>query len=139
MSLLKRLKADLLAARKNKDKELTTALSTLLSDAEKIGKDDRKAPGRETTDIEVVGLLKKLISSCVEFKGLVTDEAIKATKDAEIAFYIQYMPKQMDEDEIRNVIEGLGVTTLGAIMGHFKANHAGLYDGAVVKRIAEGV
>ncbi len=59
----------------------------------------------------------------------------------EVAFLDQFIPKQLDESELRDIIscfvDANDTTNIGSIMQFFKANYQGLYDGSVVSKIAK--
>jgi uncharacterized protein YqeY len=62
--------------------------------------------------------------------------------DREIQILESFLPKQMNEEELRAVIEHFKAANpganVGAIMGHLKAEFAGLYDGKLASQIAKG-
>lgn len=142
MSLLEKIRADALAARKAKD----TSASVLIT---LIGEIDTKAksfsPAREMTDDEVVAVIKKFLKGINETLGVLTPavgsaEAMKSQVDKAVAerdALEGYLPKQMTDAEIRNfaasrIADG---ANLGMVMGALKAEHSGQYDG----KLASGI
>ena len=87
--LLNKIKADQLAARKAKDGLATALLTTLIGDAEMVGKN----AGRLVTDEEVVAVIKKFIKNI--------DFGIASTKDvSNIDGSADYYVNQLKEKSI---------------------------------------
>ena len=145
MSLIQSIKQDQLAARKASKTRLASILTTLIGEAEMKVFDDGK---RETTDTEVITVLKKFHVNAVANAQLFNHRNIQsqATRQGyleEVAVYESYMPKQMTEAEITNVIERHFITTTqglkGIVMRYFKENYAGQYDGKVVSSVVDNL
>lgn len=132
MTLLQRIKDDQLQARKDRNQNKTSALTTLYSEAANIGLNDHK---RESTDLEVIAVVKKFIKSINELIAVVDEEtAISYIHEREI--YEAYIPKQLTEDEIiviaKQVISTIAepsIRSLGIVMNELNRKHAGLFDG----------
>lgn len=151
MSLMNKLRADNLKARKEKDTVAANLLTTLVSEATMVGKNNGN---RETTDEEALRVVKKFLDNAKETRELLLKNGAienRVTCDwqpidqvnLEIKLLESYMPKQMTEDEIRSEINFVNSTspgtTLGEVMKHFKANFSGQYDGKLVSQIAKEV
>ena len=144
MSLLMKIKADQLAARK-KYAETTFEkyavdsrfLTTLYAEAAKVGKD---AGNRETTDAEVVAVLKKFQKNIEETKKATRGKEVHETLDREVAILERYLPKQLTEGELIDKVLDLRsksiIGDLKGCMAYFKSHYAGQYDGAVLSRVA---
>lgn len=135
--MLTQLKADQLAARKAKQTVRAKLLTTLISDAEMIGKNDGN---RETTESEVIALVKKYIKNAEE----VLLHGNNAETVEELAILEGYLPTQLNDDQIevivQQVIEEQSLTEpkqMGLIMKHLKQNYDGQFDGAAAARIAK--
>jgi len=137
MNLMQRIRSDQVKARKQKDKTTATLLTTLLGEASMVGKNDGN---RETTDAEVVAMLKKFIKNI--------DETIKVSADTdelqtEKKVLEAYLPTQMSESELREKItqfvDGKQGLNIGTVMKFLKENHAGQYDGKSASTIAKEV
>ena len=142
MSLIQEIKVKQLAARKSRDGMTASALTTLIGEAEVVGKNNN----REVTDAEVVAMLKKFIKNAAEtrktaeqYKNHVAVEQL----DAELALYNEFLPTQMDEADLRVVMTAIiqensiqSKKQLGMLLKALKEQHNGLYDGAVASRIA---
>ena len=143
--MIKRLKRDLLTARKNKDKFRAGVLGALVSEAVMIGKNNGN---RETTDQECLSLIQKFKKGVVENLNLTASghdyfEKRKLLRD-EISVYNEYLPKQLTEEEI---VKEIGIfigkdpshANIGKIMGHFKQKFEGQFDGKELARITKEV
>lgn len=140
MSLITQIKEDIMAARRAKDLKTLVSLQTLLGDAEKIG----KAKLRETTDEEVVSIVKKAIENnniCLAQKPSV-ELTEKLNTENDLIF--KYLPVQMSDAEIKLVISQIisekalnNVSQAGQIMGEMKKRFAGKYDGALAMQLAK--
>jgi uncharacterized protein YqeY len=154
MSLIEKIKQDQLAARKanivagaqfdTKNVIKASVLTTLIGEAVAIGKNDGN---RQVTDEEVVAILKKFIKNI--------DEVIRVAGDyrdwnkcddaeAEKQFLLTYLPKQLTESELIDVVSGIislledkSPKNMGKVLGSLKQSHAGLYDGAMASKIVK--
>lgn len=144
--LIDQIKKDSLVARKARETDKATALSTLYSEASMIGKNDGN---RETTDTEVIQVVKKFI------KGI--DETIKvlekkngnekltveiAEYEAEKLLFSVYLPTQLRADELKVVIGGILVDNditdmkgMCLVMKTLKENYEGQFDGGLASKI----
>lgn len=130
MSLIEQLKADQVVARKARDKDTASSLTTVLGELE-----TETYRGQELTDEFIIRKLKKDIEN---LKELNTDSA-----QAEIVLLSGYLPKQMSEEELKSTIESILADAeqpnIGTVMQTLKANYAGLYNGGDASRIAKGI
>ena len=144
--LIDQIKKDSLVARKARETDKATALSTLYSEASMIGKN---GGNRETTDTEVIQTVKKFI------KGI--DETIKvlekkngneiltveiAEYEAEKLLFSIYLPKQLTEEELTKEIHVIMVINviadmkgMGLIMKILKEKFEGRFDGGLASKI----
>lgn len=138
MSILQKIKDDLLAARKAGKVIERSLLTTVLSEVQMIGKNDG---GRDTTDAETIAYLKKMIKNTNDTIGHVpADSTGREVLVQEVAILSSYLPQQMTEEQIQSIIEDLKDKAYGVpeIMKYFKEKHAGFYDGAFVSKLARG-
>jgi uncharacterized protein YqeY len=141
-SLKDRLRADLTAAIKSRDELRSSTLRMVLSaitNAEVAGKQ-----ARELSDDDVVGVLsteaKKRREAATAFEDAGrTDSAAK--ERAEAAVITEYLPAQLSDDEIRDLVTstiatlgvaGEGMRAMGKVMGALQPQVKGRADGAVV-------
>lgn len=144
MTLFEQIKADQLTARKAHNGLAASLLTTLIGEAAAVGKNNGN---REVTDTEVTALIKKFI------KGM--DETLTyldksdgdnldacATVKTEHAILSAYLPKQMDEATLTEVLCELVTNVgpdLGKLMAALKAQYAGQYDGKMASTLAKKV
>lgn len=147
MSLIQKIKADQLTARKKyaetgfeKHAVDSRFLTTLYAEAAKVGKD---AGNRETTDDEVVAVLKKFQKNIEETRKATRDSGVHETLAREERLVMSYLPKQFSEAELSDIVTGLRsksvISDLKSCMAYFKAHYAGQYDGAVLSKVAKTV
>ena len=139
MSLMEKIRADQLTARKSKNAEATALLTTLLGEAGIIGKNDF---GRETTDDEVVGVIRKFIKNIDFTLEKVHDESARALAQLEKTILESYLPTQLSYDQISSEIDKILLTVdikkaKGAVMKHFKDNFANLYEAKTILEILD--
>lgn len=137
--LLEKIKADQLAARKNKEALKATLLTTLFSEAQMKGKN----AGRETTDEETIQVIQKFLKGINETitylqKGL--DGGLLATVVGEKEILEAYLPKMATEDEIKSEVAALkaaGAANIGAIMKGLKDKFGSALDGKLASQLAK--
>lgn len=146
MTMIERLKADQMIARKAKDSVKVTLLSTLIGEVTKVGKD---ADDRDTTDAEAIAVIKKFKKNIEDTQTLIVKqnpECGNSTVNSlkyEISLYDSYIPKQLDAESLTTTIATLKLHNdniqMKDIMGYLKANFAGLYDGKLASQIANQI
>ena len=66
---------------------------------------------------------------------------LAATEEAQLAVILEYLPKQLGEEELRAAISTLvhdsGATSIGPIMKELSSRYPGRYDGKLASRIAQ--
>jgi uncharacterized protein YqeY len=141
-SLLARIKADALTARKSRDAIASSLLITLGSEASMTGVNDGK---RESTDAEVLATVRKFLKGNTELLAVRGDDEVALREKTILE---GYLPKQMTEDELRAAItvitQELGITTItgkdtGAIMKALTVKHAGQYAGAQASALVKSL
>jgi len=125
------IKAENLAARKNKDKFTSGILTCLIGEIEIVGKNNGN---RKTTDAEAVKVIQKFKKGAEEVqKAKPSDEVLK-----EIEIYDTYLPKLMTEQEltelISDMIKSLPNPNIGMLMGQLKKSGKD-YDGKMASAI----
>jgi len=146
MSILQAIKNASLEARKRRDSDAASALVTLYSEAAMKGKN---AGGRESTDEETIEVVKKFIKNVDDFlsaKSFAHSDPTAVKLLNEKALYTAFLPKQMDEAEIRAQLLGLkealgcsGPKSMGLLLKEFKAKFNGLYNGEAAAKIAKEI
>ena len=142
MSLREKINSAVKDAMKAKESKKRDALRLLTSAFKQIEVDER----RELSDEDVMKIIqnkvKKGNESAHQYKEAGREDLMQIELD-EIQFYEEYLPKQLNDDEltvaIKKVIEKVGATTMkdmGKVMGVASKELAGLADG---KRINQSV
>ncbi len=137
-SLQDRLREDLNASRKARNKPLTLVLGTVLADIE----NHHTTVQREITDADVVDVLRKAVKRRRESleafeKGGRAELA--AQEKEEIRSLDVYLPAAVPDEEIRAAVRAAiadGAANIGAVMGKVNPQFKGRAEGSVVNRIA---
>ncbi len=141
MTLIQRIKSDQITARKQKNACVASILTTLIGEAEMIGKN----ANREVTDAEVIQTLKKFVkniddTTIILGKGEVSDKNSQAMLLAsnERSVLEEYLPKHMSEVVLKEFVSHIHADILvatsspckmGDIMSVLKQRFDGQYDG----------
>lgn len=134
MTLMEQIKTKQIAARKAGLTE-ASLLTTLLGEAAVIGKN---AGNRETTDSEVVAVVKKFVKNIDETVTALTQRGVDAsTFLAERTVLEQFLPMQLSENALIEVAKCQ--PNMPAFMKHLKENFAGKYDGKLASTVAKSV
>lgn len=137
--LLKKIKADQVAARKAKQTLEATVLTTLLGEAGPSGKDT-------VTDEQVQKVVQKFLKNLHDVIGYTANPEVQERMKQEIAILERYQPAQMSEDEIRafvtEALADLGDIEpagkkVGMVMKQLTEKHKGQYDGKTASAIVK--
>lgn len=124
-------------AMKNKDSVARSFYSVLLNKIllEKIAKGNREQP---LADADLANLIQKTIKELNEekenYQKVNNVEEIKIL-ERQIEIASGYLPKQLSQDEIKNIILGLDDKSIPNVMKHFKANYNGQVDMRLVQEV----
>jgi uncharacterized protein YqeY len=124
------IQTDKLNARKTKNKEELTILTTLLSEIEAFGKTNGN---RDTTEDEAIKIIQKFKKNAEETMKLSGNKNIKK----EISIYDRYLPTLMTTDELKVIITNSKLTNIGEIMKYLNQNYKGKFDGKEASIIAK--
>lgn len=131
----------LITAIKNKEVEKRTKLSKTMSDAGELAKQGQLTDG-EILEV-IASEVKKRKESFEQFKAGGREELAQKEK-SEMDILISYLPKQLDEDEVRAEIQktiielgASGPKDMGRIISAVMAKIKGQTIGATVSRIAK--
>ncbi len=131
------LKADLIEARKARDKLRTLVLSTTLSELRNL----EIEMSREAEDPDTVTVISKALKRRKEAAGQMRSggrEELAEKEDTEAEILSGYLPERLSEDEVRDLIKEIladGVTDLGPLMGRLMPRLKGRFDGKEANRI----
>tara|TARA_Y100000816_G_C25989289_1_gene516699 strand:+ start:59 stop:511 length:453 start_codon:yes stop_codon:yes gene_type:complete len=148
MPLEKKIEEKLNESLKNKDKTLYPTLRLIIS-AIKDFKIASKSKDQSLKDQDIISILKKMTKqrndSCEAYKKAGRDDLLKKEKD-EIAIINNFLPKQMSEEETKNlckkVISDLGATSMkdmGKVIGELKKNHGDVLDFSKVSNLVKDI
>jgi uncharacterized protein YqeY len=137
--LLNKLKADFLAARKNKDTIKISLLSCLIGDLGTAAINGKA----ELSEIEIQKVIKKFLNNIEEFIKL-SPGKLELLKEKEILEV--YLPQQLSVEvltsEIKSIIaaiENASIKSLGLIVKELKVKHEGKFDGKHATDIIKGI
>ena len=142
MSMTDKVRAEMVTAMKNKDKERKDSLSMLLS-ALKNKAIDKKEDLTETEEFEVVNKEIKQTKETMETAPADRTDIIEQCK-SRLAVYQEFAPAQMNEEEIKAVVQevlsGLGIENptgkdKGKVMKELMPKVKGRADGGLVNKI----
>lgn len=130
------LKADKIAAMKERDREKADTLGVVISKAMLVNV-EKRAKGEQLTDADVVAVLQKMEKELVDERAghekLGREDSVKSL-DRQIAIVQSYIPAMMSEDEIKTIILALDDKSIGAVMKKFKTEYAGKVE---MKKVQE--
>ncbi|MBK3780422.1 GatB/YqeY domain-containing protein [Paraburkholderia aspalathi] len=137
-TLLKRIQDDALTARKARDTDKGTFLTTLFSEAGRVGKDDGN---RESTEDEVTKVIKKFLSNLeyslteLDKHGVPADSDLRKQPHFERGLLEAYLPRQATQDDIRAAVAAaiaelaeVSMKQMGVVMGKLKAQFGENFD-----------
>ena len=131
----------------NKNEDRKRVINTLRAEI-KNKEIELRSSQKELTDADVLSLIQKLIKQNKDVIQMFADggrQDLVEKNEMEISILEEFLPKQLSNDEIDNVIkqeiEKNGYNSMkdmGKLMGYFKSNYSGQVDmGYVSKRIKE--
>ena len=142
MSMIEKVRAEMVAAMKNKEKESKESLSMLLS-ALKNKAIDKRADLTEEEEYAVVKKEMKQTQETLDLAPADRTDIIEQCR-ARLSVLAEFAPEEMSEDAIRavirEVIEGLGIENptgkdKGRIMKELMPKVKGKADGALVNKL----
>lgn len=131
------VRADLNAARRERDKLRTTVLTTFLSEV----RNREIEMGREVGDEDVLALATSAIKrrrEAAEQMRAGGREELAAKEDQEAAILQDYLPPQFSEEEVRAMIREAtdsGANNLGAVMKAVSPRVKGRFEGRELNRL----
>lgn len=135
--LKSRLQADLNQSRKQRDKDRTLVLSTILADL----RYREIADGEEASDdvvIEVISRAIKQRKDASEQMSAAGRGELAAVEDAQAEILTAYLPDGLSEDEVRALVREAiagGVKEMGPLMASLMPKIRGRFDGKEANRI----
>lgn len=142
--LADRLSEDFKAAMKNKDKDKKTVIQMVRAAVLQYEKDEQV----EATDGDIMKIVEKEIKKRRELITEVADQRPEAAEEAkfEISILEDYLPEQLDEAELREIIQNtvneLGASSMkdmGQVMKEVLAKVQGQADGSSISKIVKEI
>lgn len=132
------LKKNKMNALKNKDINAQNVYGVIISAYQKA-ESDKRMKNQEMTDIDMLSILNKVIKELEDEKNMY--ESANRVEDAknslaQLELVKTFLPKMMNEEEIRDVIEHLEDKSIKSIMTTFKKDYAGKADMSLVSKVA---
>ncbi len=135
--LFDELKKANMMALKNKDQNARAVLGILISKC-MLQSVELKASGKELTDNDVIAQIRKTLKELEEekigFEKASRTEQVEAL-NAQIALIEGYLPPQLDENKIREIIASLEDKKVPVVMKYFKENYNGVVDMGLVNKV----
>jgi uncharacterized protein len=141
-SLKDRLRADLTAAMKARDKARSSTLRmvmTAITNAEVAGDTARELSDEEVTDVLTKEAKRRREAATAFEEGGRTESAAKERAEADVI--AEYLPQPLSDDEITAIVTsaveelgaaGEGMKAMGKVMGKVQPQTKGRADGAAV-------
>ncbi len=135
------LKKAKMQAFKDKNQDARSVLEAVISRS-MLQSVELKASGKELSDDDVLTNIQKVVKELeeerVSFKAAGRDETVTSLTN-QIDYISNFLPSQLSEDEIKQIISGLDDKSIGNVMKHFKTNYQGKCDMGLVSKIAKGL
>ena len=135
--LIDEIKAANIAALKARDNVTRGILSVIITKYKNL-EVEMRAQGKEIGDKELLSIIQKTLKELSDEKeGYLKvgnqDRANDIAKQEEVLS--AYLPKQLSEQEIRDIINSLEDKSVPSVMKHFKMNYAGQVDMSLVNSV----
>ena len=135
--LLTQIKKDRMLAKKNGNEKTYESLTTLFSEIQRMDKEDQEKDDMvQKVIVKSVKSLKEMIEA--------TGSGDTSPFEEEIKILSEYLPKQMDENELKALIETLvkeegaeSPRDMGKIMKRLSTDYKGQYDGKAASQLVK--
>lgn len=144
MTLLERITPDLKEAMKAKDQAALRSIRAIKAAIILVNTD---GSGKEITPEDEIKLVQKLVKQRKESMDIFVKqgrEDLAAIEKEEIAVIEKYLPEQLSEDELKDIVKGIitktgaeGMKDMGKVMGTASAELAGKADGKTLANIVK--
>lgn len=135
--LKSRIQADLNDARKQRDKERTLVLSTLLADIRNKEIDEIAEPTDEMV-VQVIGKGIKMRKDAAEQMRAAGRPELAAVEESQASVLASYLPEGLSEADVRAMVRELiagGANQMGTLMAGLMPKIRGRFDGKEANRI----
>lgn len=135
------LKKAKMQAFKDKNQDARSVLEAVISRS-MLQSVELKAAGKELSDSDVLNNIQKVVKELeeerVSFKAAGREENVISLTN-QIDYISKFLPSQLSESEIKEIIASLSDKSIQNVMKHFKTNYQGKCDMGLVSKIAKGI
>ena len=139
----KKIKQDMYAAMKSKDKVKATILRSFLSNLKKI-EIEKKEPIAEPEYLSIVKKMVKQLKESIDVYSQAGRIELAEKEKSELSIIEAYLPKQFSEEEILELIKNIiseisakNISDIGKVMAIVMKKGGGKVDGGIANRIAK--
>ena len=143
MNYIEKIKEDMYAAMKSKDKVKATILRSLLSNLKKI-EIEKKEPIAEPEYLSTVKKMVKQLKESIDVYSQAGRIELAEKEKSELSIMEAYLPKQFSEEEISDLIKNIiseisaeNISDIGKVMAIVMNKGGGKVDGGIANRIAK--
>jgi hypothetical protein len=143
MNYIEKIKQDMYAAMKSKDKVKATILRSLLSNLKKI-EIEKKEPIAEPEYLSIVKKMVKQLKESIDVYSQAGRIELVEKEKSELNIMETYLPKQFSEEEISELIKNIiseisakNISDIGKVMAIVMKKGGGKVDGGIANRIAK--
>ena len=143
MNYIEKIKQDMYAAMKSKDKVKATILRSLLSNLKKI-EIEKKEPIAEPEYLSIVKKMVKQLKESIDLYSQAGRIELAEKEKSELSIIEAYLPKQFSEKEISELIKNIiseisakNISDIGKVMAVVMKKGGGKVDGGIANRIAK--
>ena len=143
MNYIEKIKQDMYAAMKSKDKVKATILRSLLSNLKKI-EIEKKEPIAEPEYLSIVKKMVKQLKESIDVYSKAGRIELAEKEKSELSIIEAYLPKQFSEEEILELIKNIiseisakNISDIGKVMAIVMKKGGGKVDGGIANRIAK--
>ena len=143
MNYIEKIKQDMYAAMKSKDKVKATILRSLLSNLKKI-EIEKKEPIAEPEYLSTVKKMVKQLKESIDVYSQAGRIELAEKEKSELSIIEAYLPKQFSEEEILELIKNIiseisakNISDIGKVMAIVMKKGGGKVDGGIANRIAK--
>ena len=143
MNYIEKIKQDMYAAMKSKDKVKSTILRSLLSNLKKI-EIEKKEPIAEPEYLSIVKKMVKQLKESIDVYSQAGRIELAEKEKSELSIIEAYLPKQFSEEEILELIKNIiseisakNISDIGKVMAIVMKKGGGKVDGGIANRIAK--
>ena len=143
MNYIEKIKQDMYAAMKSKDKVKATILRSFLSNLKKI-EIEKKEPIAEPEYLSIVKKMVKQLKESIDVYSQAGRIELAEKEKSELNIMEAYLPKQFSEEEILELIKNIiseisakNISDIGKVMAIVMKKGGGKVDGGIANRIAK--